>query len=161
MQLRPHCGEGNFRWVMHLGLDVPSGVAITVGGKTVAWEEGKVIVFDDSYLHSVEHNGDRDRVVLAMQVRSRPVPAFSRVLGTERVAACAGDEPGVPRLARSRRGARAAAAASSQEEDPREARHRGRSRRRWGRVLKETVVLISRSLRPLFSHHELGRESVI
>ena len=74
VQLRPHCGEGNFRWVMHLGLDVPSGVAITVGGKTVAWEEGKVIVFDDSYLHSVEHNGDRDRVVLAMQVRSRPDP---------------------------------------------------------------------------------------
>ena len=44
VQLRPHCGEGNFRWVMHLGLDVPSGVAITVGGKTVAWEEGKVIL---------------------------------------------------------------------------------------------------------------------
>ena len=85
VQLRPHCGEGNFRWVMHLGLDVPSGVAITVGGKTVAWEEGKVIVFDDSYLHSVEHNGDRDRVVLAMQVRRRPGPAFSRVLGDERL----------------------------------------------------------------------------
>jgi aspartyl/asparaginyl beta-hydroxylase (cupin superfamily) len=47
--------------VMHLGLDVPEGVAITVGGTTVEWREGKVITFDDSYRHSVEHNGDRDR----------------------------------------------------------------------------------------------------
>jgi hypothetical protein len=46
---------------MHLGLDVPEGVAITVGGTTVEWREGKVITFDDSYRHSVEHNGDRDR----------------------------------------------------------------------------------------------------
>lgn len=36
----------------------------------VSWEEGKVITFDDSYRHSVEHNGDRDRVVLAMQVKN-------------------------------------------------------------------------------------------
>ena len=44
-----------------LGLDVPEGVAITVGGTTVEWREGKVITFDDSHRHSVEHNGDRDR----------------------------------------------------------------------------------------------------
>ena len=36
----------------------------------VSWEEGKVITFDDSYRHSVEHNGDSDRVVLAMQVKN-------------------------------------------------------------------------------------------
>ena len=35
VKLRPHCGGGNFRWVMHLGLEVPQGVAITVGGETV------------------------------------------------------------------------------------------------------------------------------
>jgi aspartyl/asparaginyl beta-hydroxylase (cupin superfamily) len=34
----------------------------------VSWEEGKVITFDDSYRHSVAHNGDSDRVVLAMQI---------------------------------------------------------------------------------------------
>ena len=39
VKLRPHCGEGNFRWVMHLGLDVPKGVAITVGGETVHFFE--------------------------------------------------------------------------------------------------------------------------
>jgi aspartyl/asparaginyl beta-hydroxylase (cupin superfamily) len=39
-----------------LGLDVPEGVAITVGGTTVEWREGKVITFDDSHRHSVEQN---------------------------------------------------------------------------------------------------------
>ena len=34
----------------------------------VSWEEGKVITFDDSFRHSVAHNGDTDRVVLAMQI---------------------------------------------------------------------------------------------
>jgi hypothetical protein len=30
VRLRPHCGGGNFRWVMHLGLDIPEAVEITV-----------------------------------------------------------------------------------------------------------------------------------
>ena len=42
VKLRPHCGEGNFRWVMHLGLDVPKGVAITVGGETVRHSDLRV-----------------------------------------------------------------------------------------------------------------------
>lgn len=43
-------------------------LAHTASAGQVSWEEGKVITFDDSYLHSVVHNGDKDRVVLAMQV---------------------------------------------------------------------------------------------
>lgn len=62
--LRPHCGSTNARLTAHLGIKVPSGCFVTAGGEKRQWEEGKCIVFDDSYEHSVEHNGDTIRVVL-------------------------------------------------------------------------------------------------
>jgi len=55
--IRPHCGAGNFRWVAHLGLLVPEGVSITVGGEQRSWTEGGTILFDDSFIHEVLHTG--------------------------------------------------------------------------------------------------------
>ena len=49
----------------HLPLSVPGGeLYMTVGGESVRWVEGKVIVFDDTFVHSVTHNGDEPRYVL-------------------------------------------------------------------------------------------------
>mmetsp|Transcript_119814 Transcript_119814/g.339594 ORF Transcript_119814/g.339594 Transcript_119814/m.339594 type:complete len:473 (+) Transcript_119814:154-1572(+) len=73
--IRPHCGPTNTRWVAHLGLDVPGNVTITVGRETRPWVQGKVIVFDDSFRHSVVHGGDRDRIVFAIQMEN---PEISR-----------------------------------------------------------------------------------
>eukprot|EP00051_Salpingoeca_urceolata_P025029 m.444955 g.444955 ORF g.444955 m.444955 type:complete len:302 (-) comp20300_c18_seq2:262-1167(-) len=66
--IRPHCGSGNYRWVAHLGLVIPEGVSITVAGEQRRWEEGGVLTFDDSFVHSVRHNGTSDRLILAIQL---------------------------------------------------------------------------------------------
>jgi len=73
--LRPHCGEGNFRWVVHLGLEGLAGTKITVAGEQRPWLHKKCIVFDDSYRHSVVHEGSEDRVVLALQI---PNPEYMK-----------------------------------------------------------------------------------
>jgi len=63
-QLRPHCGPTNMRLTCHLGLEVPDGCEITCGGETRTWEEGRCIVFDDSFEHEVRHSGSELRTVL-------------------------------------------------------------------------------------------------
>jgi len=66
--IRPHCGPTNRRWVIHLGLDIPDNVTITVAGEMHNWIQGRCILFDDSFRHSVTHHGNRDRIVLALRV---------------------------------------------------------------------------------------------
>ena len=55
-QLKPHIGT-HPRLTLHLGLRTPSGGSLTVAGEEVAWSEGKVIIFDDTYMHKVQHLG--------------------------------------------------------------------------------------------------------
>ena len=67
-RLRPHCGSTNVRLTCHLGLVVPDGCTLTVGGSSRTWEEGRCVVFDDSFEHEVHHGGPPsssvDRLVL-------------------------------------------------------------------------------------------------
>jgi len=39
---------------------------MVVGGETVTWEEGKAIVFDDTYVHSARNDGNVSRYVLVV-----------------------------------------------------------------------------------------------
>ena len=73
--IRPHCGEGNHRWVVHLGLDGLDGASITVAGERRGWERGRCLVFDDSYRHQVTHTGKADRLVFALQIEN---PEYAR-----------------------------------------------------------------------------------
>ena len=81
--VRPHCGPSNHKWRLHLGMIVPAGASIRVGGLGTsqdaadgtdgpglrrAWEEGRVMLFDDSYEHEVFHEGEGARVVLIVDV---------------------------------------------------------------------------------------------
>jgi len=66
----------------HLGLDVPAGdCRIEVGGETRGWENGKLLILDDTFPHQVWNNTTERRVVLLMQVR-RPVRFMAHVLGS-------------------------------------------------------------------------------
>ena len=66
-QLRPHCGSTNARLTCHFGIVVPPGdVTIRCGDERRTWVEGDSIVFDDSFEHCVDHNGDMPRCVLLM-----------------------------------------------------------------------------------------------
>jgi len=37
---------------------------MTVGGQVVRWQEGRAVVFDDTFVHSVQHDGLEPRFVL-------------------------------------------------------------------------------------------------
>jgi len=61
--LRPHFWNQP-RLGFHLGLRTPAGASMDVGGQQVTWEENKATIFDDTYIHSVWHDGDEARYLL-------------------------------------------------------------------------------------------------
>lgn len=60
----PHVGPLNGILRCHLPLHIPDGCGLRVGGKDVEWEEGKILVFDDSFVHEVWNHSDEVRIVL-------------------------------------------------------------------------------------------------
>merc|ERR1712060_789253 len=62
--LVPHFGSVNWRYTSHLGLLVPEDVVMHAGDKSEHFRRGEVLVLDDSFLHSVVHNGTGPRVTL-------------------------------------------------------------------------------------------------
>ena len=44
----------------------PGDVTVRCGDERRKWAEGDSIIFDDSFEHCVDHNGDRPRTVLLM-----------------------------------------------------------------------------------------------
>jgi aspartyl/asparaginyl beta-hydroxylase (cupin superfamily) len=95
LRLHPGPLKGVLR--CHLPLQVPPGdVAIRVGREVRTWEEGRLLVFDDTYLHTAWNRSDAPRVVLFMDL-VRPMPwrwldrinrrAIARLGATRRVRA--------------------------------------------------------------------------
>jgi aspartate beta-hydroxylase len=58
----------NTRVVCHLPLIVPEDCALVVGGETHRWQEGRAIVFDDTFEHEAWNRGTRTRVVLIVDI---------------------------------------------------------------------------------------------
>ncbi len=78
MHIKRH--RGSYKGVLrcHLGLIVPEpskDVRMTVGDAMVHWEEGKLVIFDDTHKHEVWNDTDSIRVVLLFDV-CRPLPAW-------------------------------------------------------------------------------------
>jgi len=59
-----HSDGRNFILTMHFGLQIPHGCWIQVGNVTKAWENGKALVIDTSFLHSTANPTDEERHVL-------------------------------------------------------------------------------------------------
>jgi aspartyl/asparaginyl beta-hydroxylase (cupin superfamily) len=62
----PHTGPMNGIIRGHLALIAAPGSFIRVGDQQRTWEEGKVLVFDDSFEHEVWNHSDCVRIVLFM-----------------------------------------------------------------------------------------------
>jgi aspartate beta-hydroxylase len=60
----PHVGPLNGILRCHLPLLAPDGCGLRVGGQTVVWETGKLLIFDDSFVHEVWNRSDKIRIVL-------------------------------------------------------------------------------------------------
>jgi beta-hydroxylase len=61
---------------MHLGLQIPTdgnGCALVVDKREYRWEEGKAVVFDDTYEHFAVNMTDNTRIVLFLDYM-RPLP---------------------------------------------------------------------------------------
>lgn len=66
----PHKGYTRMVLRCHLPLIVPEPdkCAIRVGNETQHWEEGKLLVFDDSFEHEAWNKSDKPRVVLMFDI---------------------------------------------------------------------------------------------
>ncbi|HJS22561.1 MAG TPA: aspartyl/asparaginyl beta-hydroxylase domain-containing protein [Steroidobacteraceae bacterium] len=77
-QLLPHRGVTNTRLVGHLPLIVPENCALSVGGEVHEWQQGRVVVFDDTYEHEAWNRSDRTRVVLIFDLWHPALSAAER-----------------------------------------------------------------------------------
>ena len=66
--INPHDGWTKKYMRIHLGLICDPECKITVLNNTMAWEEGKILAFNDGDIHSVVHNGTHERVVFSFDV---------------------------------------------------------------------------------------------
>lgn len=77
-RIPPHHGVLNARLICHLPLIVPDRCGFRVGNETREWEEGKLLVFDDSIEHEAWNDSDRDRVILIFDVWRPELSAADR-----------------------------------------------------------------------------------
>ncbi|WP_229402864.1 aspartyl/asparaginyl beta-hydroxylase domain-containing protein [Micromonospora okii] len=64
--ITPHCGPTNSKARTHLCLRSDPKAWIRVGEERRSWQEGRCLVFDDSFEHEVRHEGSAARVVLIL-----------------------------------------------------------------------------------------------
>ena len=67
-RIAPHTGMFNTRLVCHLPLIVPPGCRFRVGNEVREWEEGKLLIFDDTIEHEAWNDGSGDRIVLIFDI---------------------------------------------------------------------------------------------
>jgi hypothetical protein len=67
-RIAPHTGTHNARLICHLPLVVPEGCGFRVGNETRRWEEGKLLIFDDTIEHEAWNESAEDRVVLIFDI---------------------------------------------------------------------------------------------
>jgi len=64
----PHSGMLNCRLICHLPLIVPKGCWLRVGNETREWEEGKLLIFDDSIEHEARNPSGELRIILLFDI---------------------------------------------------------------------------------------------
>lgn len=78
--IRTHTGPSNERLRLHLTLIHDGGAQIRVGKDWHSWEEGKIIMFDDSWEHEVIHTGHTIRIVLILDIWHPELPEEKRIV---------------------------------------------------------------------------------
>lgn len=70
--IEPHTGPCNYRLRCHLPLVTPPGYKLKVGRDVSLWVEGKLMIFDDSFVHEVWHEPEgsdcSERVVFILDI---------------------------------------------------------------------------------------------
>ena len=63
-RIPPHHGMLNTRLVCHLPLIIPPRCGFRVGGEMRQWQEGRLLIFDDTIEHEAWNDGTDDRIIL-------------------------------------------------------------------------------------------------
>jgi len=66
--IKPHFGLSNHSLTIHLPLIVPPGCSLTVAGQRRQWVPGRILAFDDSYIHEAINPSGEQRVVLIFSI---------------------------------------------------------------------------------------------
>jgi aspartyl/asparaginyl beta-hydroxylase (cupin superfamily) len=67
--IAPHFGAANFKLRCHFPLFVPDEAFLRVAADPRPWQEGKMIVFDDTYEHEAANLSEKeDRVILLIDI---------------------------------------------------------------------------------------------
>ena len=67
-EIPPHHGLANHKLVAHLALDIPEACGMRVDGHARSWQQGQILVFDDSFVHEAWNHSARRRTVLIFDV---------------------------------------------------------------------------------------------
>jgi len=67
--IRAHVGYSDEVLRCHLGLIVPEGAVIRVSDEIRPWQNGKCLIFDDTFEHEVWNRSDKTRVVLLIDFK--------------------------------------------------------------------------------------------
>ena len=73
--ITPHRGIYNGVLRVHLGLSCPTqeeGCVLTINGTPYGWQDGKCLVWDDTYVHEVVNKSKKDRIILFLDI-NRPL----------------------------------------------------------------------------------------
>ena len=74
----PHHGMLNSRLICHLPIIVPPGCWLRVGNETREWEEGKLLIFDDSMEHEAKNPTGELRIILLFDIWRPELTAAER-----------------------------------------------------------------------------------
>jgi aspartyl/asparaginyl beta-hydroxylase (cupin superfamily) len=77
----PHFGATKAVLRCHLGVIVPAQCAIRVDKETRSWQEGKCLIFDDTFEHEAWNKSDKTRIVLLIDFQ-RPASTLTEPVAT-------------------------------------------------------------------------------
>lgn len=66
--IRPHFGPTNYKYRIHLCLDIDGVGGIVTAYGTRYWKVGEIFILDDSYLHAGFYEGTRPRVIIMVDI---------------------------------------------------------------------------------------------
>lgn len=70
-EIKPHYGDTDAIFRCHLGIEIPEGLpncGFRVGYEDRAWENGKLLIFNDAAYHKAWNNTDKRRVILLFDI---------------------------------------------------------------------------------------------
>ena len=81
----PHFGITKVVLRCHLGVIVPDECAIRVDKETRSWQEGKCLIFDDTFEHEAWNKSDQTRIVLLIDFNRPPSTITEPLTGNQAI----------------------------------------------------------------------------